>query len=126
MPLIPRVRVPWLRGLQSCEAFPNPDAANSPHHGLCADDCRFANIDGEQQYVAAGIVTNPETATHPVFVHFNGDKGFMDHYYQLLFPGLSWQDPSIRDLDFEVWGQVTRAADLCAVQNVGDMPHRPA
>ena len=60
------------------------------------------------------MLTNPETQTRPAFVHFNGGKQFMKYYHDLLYPGLTWEDPRINSVQFWVWGYMTPASELCA------------
>ena len=75
----------------------------------------FQALDGDLPWVEHGVLTNPETQTHPCFLHFNGGKKYMGHYFDLLFPDLSWDHPRMTNVEFVVWGRRTSAAEFCTV-----------
>jgi len=60
-------------------------------------------------------VFNPETETHPLFLHFNGDRRPMAPFVKEMWPSLTWDDPQVRDAIFSLWGEPTGGRHLCTI-----------
>eukprot|EP00668_Euglena_longa_P018972 GGOE01023646.1.p1 GENE.GGOE01023646.1~~GGOE01023646.1.p1 ORF type:complete len:360 (-),score=73.65 GGOE01023646.1:444-1523(-) len=75
-------------------------------------DSRYREVE-RGDWIREGRLVNPETSTTPSLLHFNGYKGFMDYYFAMLFPNVTWDHPRVRDRHFTVWGHRVRGADFC-------------